>query len=47
MSQYFFRISNGSVAGVSDSSFDLPDGSAAWPEMTKMCGNMVGSLVAI
>jgi hypothetical protein len=44
MSQYFFRISNGRLAGVSESSFDLADGSAAWAEMTKMCGSMVGSL---
>ena len=44
MSQYFFRISNGSLAGASESSFDFPDGNAAWAEMTKMCGSMVGSL---
>ena len=44
MSQYFFRISNGNLAGVSESSFDLADGNAAWEEMTKVCGNMVGSL---
>ena len=44
MSQYFFRISHGNLAGVSESSFDLADGSAAWQEMTRVCGTMVASL---
>ncbi|MGH6709124.1 MAG: DUF6894 family protein [Bradyrhizobium sp.] len=44
MSEYFFRISNGKFVGVSESSFDLADGNAAWAEMTKVCGGMVGSL---
>ena len=44
MSQYFFRISHGSLAGVSESSFDLADGNAAWAEMTRICGNMIGPL---
>jgi hypothetical protein len=45
MSAYFFRITNGKFTGVSESSFDLADGNAAaWAEMTKICGNMVGSL---
>ena len=45
MSQYFFRISHGKFAGVSESSFDFANGNAAaWAEMTKVCGKMVGSL---
>ena len=44
MSQYFFRISHGNLVGVSGSSFDLSDRDAAWAEMTKVCGGMVGSL---
>ena len=44
MSQYFFRISHGSFAGVSDSSFDLADRNDAWVEMTKVCGGLVGGL---
>ena len=44
MSQYFFRISHGKFAGVSESSFDLADRDNAWEEMTKVCGSMVGSL---
>ena len=44
MSQYFFRISHGRLTGVSESSFDLADGNAAWAEMTRVCGSMVGSL---
>ena len=44
MSQYYFRISHGNIAGVSESSFDLADRDDAWAEMTKVCGGMVGSL---
>jgi len=44
MSQYYFRISHGKFAGVSESSFDLADRDNAWAEMTKLCGSMVGSL---
>ena len=44
MSQYFFQISHGNLAGVSESSFDLADRGAAWAEMTKVCGGMVASL---
>lgn len=33
MSQYFFRISHGRLTGVSESSFELADGNAAWAEI--------------
>ncbi|MDI1263505.1 MAG: hypothetical protein PS018_09635 [bacterium] len=44
MSQYFFQISHGSIAGVSESSFDFADGAAAWTEMARVCGSIVGPL---
>ena len=44
MSRYFFQISHGNIAGVSESSFDLADRDIAWTEMTRVCGGMVGSL---
>lgn len=44
MSQYFFRISHGNLAGVSDSTFDLDNRDVAWTKMTTVCGEMVASL---
>ena len=40
MPLYFFRISNGKFAGVSDGIIDLVDRDAAWTEMTKVCGDL-------
>ena len=44
MSRYFFRVSQGNVAGVSGSSFDFADRDTAWAEMTKVCESMVANL---
>jgi len=41
---YYFRISHGKYSGASDSVFDLADRDAAWAEMTKVCGDLVGSI---
>jgi len=44
MSQYFFRISNGRYAGASDQGAEFESRDAAWAEMTKVCGNLLGSI---
>jgi hypothetical protein len=41
---YFFRISHGKHSGVSGNGFDLADQNAAWAEMTKVCGDLVGGI---
>jgi hypothetical protein len=43
MSFYYFRISNGPYSGVSDR-IELADDAAAWDEMTKVCGDLVGGI---
>ena len=42
MGLYFFRISHGKYCGVSDPDFDVVDRNAAWAEMTKVCGDLIG-----
>ena len=44
MPPYFFRISHGKFAGISDSAFDLVDRDAAWAEMTKVCGDLAAGI---
>jgi hypothetical protein len=44
MPSYSFRISHGKFSGASESVFDLADQDAAWAEMTKVCGDLVGSI---
>jgi len=41
---YSFRISHGKFSGASDSGFDLADQDAAWAEMTRVCGDLVGGI---
>jgi hypothetical protein len=41
--QYFLRICQGSYSGGPDHAFECPDQNAAWVEMTKVCGDFVGS----
>jgi hypothetical protein len=43
MPLYFFRISHGKFSGVSGG-IDLPDQDAAWLEMTKVGGGLVGGI---
>ena len=44
MPLYFFRISNGRYAGASEQGSEFESREAAWAEMTKMCGNLLGSI---
>jgi hypothetical protein len=44
MPRYYFRISHGQYAGTSDSTFDYNDDDEAWSEMTKVCGDLLGSV---
>jgi hypothetical protein len=44
MPLYFFRISYGHYAGASDQGSEFESREAAWTEMTKVCGNLLGSL---
>ena len=44
MSLYFFRISHGRYAGASDQGTEFESREAAWSEMTKLCGNILGGL---
>ena len=44
MPLYFFRISNGHYAGASDQGSEFESREAAWAEMTKVSGNLLGSI---
>ena len=44
MSLYFFRISHGHYAGASDQGTEFESREAAWSEMTKVSGNLLGSI---
>ena len=44
MPLYFFRISHGLFAGASDEGSEFESRSAAWAEMTKVSGNLLGSI---
>ena len=44
MALYFFRISNGRYAGASDQGSEFENREAAWAEMTKVSGNLLGSI---
>jgi hypothetical protein len=44
MPQYFFRIRHGRHSGASDQGFESESREAAWTEMTKVCGNLVGGI---
>jgi hypothetical protein len=41
---YFFRIRNGRFSGASDHGSEHADRDAAWTELTKVCGDLVGSI---
>jgi hypothetical protein len=45
MPRYFLRIAQGKYSGTSDVAFDLPDDAAAWKEMTKVCGDLIGGVL--
>jgi hypothetical protein len=43
MPVYYFRISKGPYSGASDR-IELADHAAAWDEMSKVCGDLVGGI---
>lgn len=44
MPLFYFRICNGDYSGTSGEGFDLVDRDAAWAEMTRVCGDLVGGI---
>ena len=44
MPLFYLRIQSGRFAGASDTLLDLADRDAAWDEMTKVCGDLIGSI---
>ena len=44
MPLYFFRIRHGRYSGASDQGSEFESREAAWTEMTKVCGNLVGGV---
>jgi hypothetical protein len=44
MPLYFFRIRSGQFSGASDQGTDLADDEKAWQELTRVCGDLVGSI---
>jgi hypothetical protein len=44
MPLYYFSVRDGPFAGACGHGFDLADRDAAWAEMTKVCGDLVGSI---
>ena len=44
MSLYCFRIKNGPYCGASNN-FEVADRDAAWAEMAKVCGDLIGGIV--
>ena len=44
MPMYFFRISHGRYSGASEHGSEFESREAAWAEMTKVCGNLVGGI---
>ncbi len=44
MSLYFFRISHGRHSGASGQGSEFESREAAWAEMTKVCGNLLGGI---
>jgi hypothetical protein len=45
MSLYFFRVQNGRYSGAPDNGVESTDREAAWVEMTKVCGDLVGGIL--
>ena len=44
MSMYFFRISHGRYSGASDLGSEFASPEAAWTEMTRICGDLLGGI---
>jgi hypothetical protein len=44
MALYFFRIGHGDFSGASDQGSEFENREAAWTEMTRVCGDLLGSI---
>lgn len=44
MPLFYFRICTGNYSGTSGEGFHLADKDAAWTEMTRVCGDLVGGI---
>jgi hypothetical protein len=44
MPLYHFRIWSGQYSGASDHGTELSDDGAAWDELTRVCGDLVGGI---
>jgi hypothetical protein len=42
--RYYFRIRNGMFSSTSDEGLNAVDRESAWAEMTRVCGDLVGSI---
>ena len=45
MALYFFRIGHGLYSGASDQGSEFESREAAWAEMTRVCSDLLGSIV--
>ncbi len=44
MPRYYFRIAHATYSEASNVAFDAADDAAAWQEMTRVCGDLVGGV---
>ena len=44
MALYYFRIGHGQYSGGSDQGSEFESSEAAWTEMTRVCGDLLGSI---
>ena len=44
MSLYFFRVSHGRYSGASDLGSEFDSREAAWTEMARICGDLLGGI---
>jgi hypothetical protein len=44
MARYYFRIQQGAFSGVSERGTELSDDHAAWGELARVAGNLLGSI---
>jgi hypothetical protein len=44
MSLFFFQVGHGDYSGFSDNDLDVVDRNAAWAELTKVCGDLIGDV---
>ena len=44
MPLYYFQVGHGQFSGIDDNGIELLDHNTAWTEITKVCGDIVGSI---